>query len=510
MRDYFNKLVQKYMEYRYSGADQMRTEPGVLQENMFKTLLPELRSTEYGFNHVANDIQSYEDFKAALPLVSYEDLADDIHRMMLGERRILCKSDVRYFAKSSGTSNNRSKYIPVTKRYLFQNHIRGNWDAVTFVHRDNSDSKIFSRKNLLMGGSFEAFPENKNVIVGDISAIMVNNIPPVGRPFYTPDFETALIPDWEKKIELMSEICTQESIQILAGVPTWSMVLFDRILEKTKKKNMLEVWPEAIAYFHGGVSFDPYREQFSKYFPGDQIKYYEVYNASEGFFALQDIPGRDDMLLLSNNENFFEFNPLSAHLKGEDACVRIAEVEVGVTYVLVISNKSGLWRYVNGDTIAFSSVSPPRIKIIGRTSQYINAFGEELMVSNTDKALRHCCSKLGCSIKEYTVAPSYLERGKRGYHDWLIEFVEAPQDLNDFAQILDTHLQELNSDYAAKRFKDLALENLKVHTLQPGVFNNWFRSRGKYGGQNKVPRLSNDRKLFEEIMRFSKQELPTY
>jgi len=507
MRDYFNKIVQKYMEYRYSSADLMRSNPSKLQDDMFKTLLPDLSATEYGYKHFAKEINNYTDFKSALPLIQYEDIADDIHRMMMGEKKILCKTNVRYFAKSSGTTNDRSKYIPVTKRYLFQNHIRGNWDAVTFVHNSYSDSKIFSRKNLLMGGSLEVFPANKDVIVGDISAIMVNNIPPVGRPFYTPDFETALIADWEKKIDLMADICTKESVHILAGVPTWSMVLFDRILEKTGKQNMLEVWPEAIAYFHGGVSFDPYRAQFSKYFPGEQINYYEVYNASEGFFALQDIPRRKDMLLLSNNENFFEFNPLSAHLQGKDQCVRIDAVEAGVSYVLVVSNKSGLWRYVNGDTIEFTSVSPPRIKIVGRTSQYINVFGEELMVANTEKALEQCCAELGCSIKEYTVAPKFLEIGKRGYHDWAIEFMRAPENLDRFAKILDTKLQELNSDYAAKRFKDLALENLNVEALAVGSFDNWFRSKGKYGGQNKVPRLSNNRKLYEELVEFSKREI---
>ncbi len=502
MRDIYNKVIQKYMEYRYPQVDKMRTDPMEYQRKILSRIIKEGVDTEYGEKYCAKEIHTYQDFKEAIPLVQYEDLAEDIERMMLGERRILCKSRVKWFAKSSGTTNNRSKYIPVTKKYLFQNHIKGNWDAVTFVHKGFPDSKIFSRKNLLMGGSLEKYEKNPEVTLGDISAIMVTNIPPVGRPFYTPDFKTALIPDWEKKIDLMADICSKESVHIIAGVPTWSMVLFDKILEKTGKRNMLEVWPESIAYFHGGVSFDPYRKQFSKYFPGDQIKYYEVYNSSEGFFGLQDIAGRDDMLLLTNNENFFEFNPLEDYLAGIDNSVNVSEVQTGVTYVIVVSNTSGLWRYVNGDTIQFTSTFPHRIKIMGRTSQCINVFGEELMVSNTDKALEYCCAQTGSEIKEYTVAPKFMEQRERGRHEWLIEFSKAPSDVDAFAENLDRRLQELNSDYAAKRFKGLALENLSITKVPTGVFDEWFRSRGKYGGQNKVPRLSNNRVLYNEILNF--------
>ena len=500
MQDAFNRLIQRYMEYRYPKVDEMRIKPDVLQEKVFRRLLHAGLKTEYGYTHFVHDVKSYEDYKQAFPLRRYEDIAADIKRMMLGEKNVLCRGRVKWFAKSSGTSNSRSKYIPVTKSYLFNNHIRGNWDAVTFVHNSYPDSKIFARKNLLMGGSLQKFADNPKTIVGDISAIMVDNIPAVGRPFYTPDFKTALIDDWEVKIEKMSEICTQDSVHIMAGVPTWSMVLFDKILQKTGAQHMLEVWPEAIAYFHGGVSFEPYREQFSKYFPGNQIQYYEVYNASEGFFGLQDIPGRDDMLLLVNNENFFEFIPIEDYQKGIDSAITLKDIEVGIRYVIVVSNASGLWRYVIGDTIQFTSTYPHRFKIIGRTNQYINAFGEELMVINAEQGLQKTCSLTNAVIREYTVAPKYMEQGKRGSHEWAIEFIQAPDNLAYFEKLLDNTLQELNSDYAAKRSNNLALENLTVKILPKGHFSSWYKLKGKYGGQNKVPRLSNNRIILEELL----------
>ena len=353
-----------------------------------------------------------------------------------------------------------------------------------------------------MGGSIQKYIQNPNVEIGDITGIMIKNIPPIGRPFYSPDFETALISDWDQKIDLMTDICGNADITLAAGVPTWSMVLFDRILQKAGKKNMLEVWPNAMAYVHGGVNFEPYRSTFEQYFPSPVFQFLQGYNASEGYLALQDVFGRDDMLLLVDNENYFEFIPYTSYLKGNMDAIRLEDVSVNINYVILISNASGMWRYVIGDTIKFTSLHPFRVKVTGRTKQFINAFGEELMVENVEAALSSVCKKSNVVITDYTIAPKYMDSNTKGRHEWLVEFYLPPENISDFTIMLDYVLQELNSDYKAKRSGDLALECLHIQALPNGTFEKWYRSKNKYGAQHKVPRLSNDRKLFTELSQF--------
>ncbi|NRA50656.1 MAG: GH3 auxin-responsive promoter family protein, partial [Phaeodactylibacter sp.] len=361
----------------------------------------------------------------------------------------------------------------------------------------------FECKSMIMGGSlfpFEPFPKTT---YGDVSAIMIQNMPAVGRPFFTPDFKTALLHDWEVKLEKLAQIGANEpEMVMIGGVPTWTVVLFRRILELTGKHNMLEVWPKFQGYIHGGVSFTPYRKQFEAFFPSDEISYQEIYNASEGYFAAQDDFSRDDMLLLLNNGVYYEFLPMSEWHKPNPIAVPLHEVQVGKNYALVITTNAGLWRYTPGDTVTFTSTTPYRIKITGRTKQFVNAFGEEVMVENTDQALHVACQQTGAIVSEYTVAPVYFEGNSKGGHQWLVEFEKEPADESKFVRLLDLALQSANSDYEAKRSKNLALEELQLHTLPPGTFHDWMRSKGKFGGQHKVPRLANHRKYVEEILNY--------
>ena len=504
MKSLINKVVYQYLRLRKRKADQMRYDALTLQKKVFKKILSNGKNTKYGYERFIQDVKDYKSFQESIPINTYEDLEPYIKEMMLGAKKVLTADSVKWFAKSSGTTNSKSKYIPVTKPYLFNNHIKGNWDAVTFIYEQMPDAQIFSRKNLLMGGSIEPYHLNPDKIVGDITGIMIKHIPPIGRPFYTPDFDTALMKNWDEKIEKMAHIVMNEDVHLVAGVPTWSIVLFNRILEITGKKNMLEIWPNAFAYVHGGVNFNPYKQQFEKYFPDPSFKFLQGYNASEGYIALQDVFDRDDMLLLCDNENFFEFIPLEDYHKGQYKAISLEDVELGVNYALVMSNSSGLWRYLIGDTISFTSISPPRIQVTGRTKQYINAFGEELMVHNVENALGKTSLKHRVQIKEYTIAPYFLTAKDKGRHDWYIEYIREPENLEQFTSDLDQELQNENSDYEAKRQKDLALTKLCIHVLPKGTFESWYRSKGKFGSQNKVPRLSNDRTVAEEILKINK------
>jgi hypothetical protein len=365
-----------------------------------------------------------------------------------------------------------------------------------------SDASVFQRKNLIMGGSLEPYDANPETMCGDVSAVMLNHLPLVGRPFLTPDLDTALMDNWEIKIERIARQCSQEDVGMFGGVPTWTIILFQRILEITGKDHMLDVWPHAGVYMHGGVGFRPYRQAFAKFLPSPDFVYQEVYNASEGFFAAQDITGSEDMLLLVDNGMYYEFIPEEEWDSDTAIAIPLSEVETGQNYALVISTNSGLWRYTPGDTIIFTSTKPYRIRITGRTQQFINAFGEEVMIDNVEAAITSACETHQVLISEFTVAPVYLDGTHRGAHQWFIEFVKAPADLLKFRKTLDSALQHLNSDYAAKRSGDLALELLQMTVVPTGTFPKWMTHRGKFGGQNKVPRLSNDRRYADDLQRF--------
>ena len=486
------KIMQRYMQY-----------PHQVQREVLSELLKSARYTEFGKTYGFKDIKTPKQFAERVPVQDYEAFKPLIRRMMHGEKDILWDGRVRYFAKSSGTTSAKSKFIPLSRQSLKRCHIRGSWDAMTLMYHNRPDAKIFGSKNMVMGGSISKFAPHPNTEFGDVSGFMIRSIPHVARPFFTPDFETALMAEWEEKLEKLALAAVNTpGVTMIGGVPTWTVVLFRRMLEISGKSNILEVWPNFQAYMHGGVSFTPYREQFKAFLPSEEVSYQEIYNASEGNFAAQYDFDEEGLLLFLNNGIYFEFIPMEEWGQEYPKAIPLAEVETGKHYALVITTNGGLWRYLLGDTISFVATAPYRIKVTGRTKQYVNAFGEEVVVENTDKALAYACEKTGAQVEDYTVAPIYFGQGDRGGHEWLVEFEKQPEDLEKFRDLLDRQLQRLNSDYEAKRYKDIALKKLVIKSLPSGSFHDWLRSKGKYGGQHKVPRLANNRQYVDEILEF--------
>jgi hypothetical protein len=506
MKGLVNKSFSWFFQRRYKYVEKYLNNPHRIQAVELQNLLQAAKNTVYGKKYHFASIKDYNHFSERLPVCDYEDLKPYIRRMMLGERDVLWPGIIEWYSKSSGTTSDKSKYIPVTPKNLKHCHIKGGWDSMTFLYHQHPDLKIFGSKNLVMGGSIAPYHENPKTKIGDVSAIMLNHLPFYTRPFYTPDFETALSPNMEEKINKMAQIVPQEDVTMIGGVPTWVVVLFRKILEQTGKDNILEVWPNLKVYMHGGVSFKPYREQFRQFLPREDFIYQEIYNASEGFFAAQDDMDEDGMALFLDNGMYFEFIPSGEWEKEKPMPIPLEAVEEGKNYAIVISTNSGLWRYVPGDTVMFTSTKPYRIKVTGRTKHFINAFGEEVMVENTDAALAATCRETGAIATEYTVCPVYFNNGSKGGHEWLIEFEKEPSNLESFSIILDNNLKKLNSDYEAKRYKDMALERLQIQILPKGTFFQWLRSKGKFGGQHKIPRLSNHREYVEEILKFRESE----
>jgi hypothetical protein len=502
MKKWFNKGVKLYLKKRYLRIEAIRNDPFILQAQIRNSLLKRASKTEYGRNYGFSKIRTAEEYARALPLTDYEDHKEDIYKMMDGADNILWKGKINWFAKSSGTTSDRSKYIPVSNDFFYKNNVASGWDTMAIAYHEDPECQIFWKKSLIMGGSLSPWKHNARINVGDISAILLHRMPAAGRPFYSPDFKTALIDDWEEKIQLMSELCIQDDIVMFGGVPTWTIVLFKRILEITGAKNMQEVWPNVRYYMHGGVGFDPYVDQFKEFFPDPSFKYFEVYNASEGYFAVQDRKDEKGMLLLLNNDIYYEFITMEELTSENPQTIPLSDVRTDTNYAIVISSSSGLWRYMPGDTVRFTSTRPYRIKVSGRTKHFINVFGEEVMVGNTDKALAETLKSLPAIVSEYTVAPIFMNTNEKGGHLWLIEFEKEPDNLNAFEILLDDNLKKINSDYAAKRHKDMALSCLKIQLVPSGTFHQWMASKGKIGGQNKVPRLFNSRKYVDELLGF--------
>ena len=500
LRSVINQGIKLYLQANYLRMNRYIQDPGKIQDKWFQQLLSKGRLTEFGRLHNFDTLRSYDEFRARVPLSEYNDLKPFISRMMLGEKDVLWPGRIKWFSKSSGTSNDQSKFIPVSAQGFRKGLVRGSWDSCSVHYRHHPDAKIFATKSMVMGGSLERYEAYPKTWIGDVSALMIHNMPGIGRPFYTPDFETAILDDWEEKIEKIARQVIHEDVYMFGGVPTWTIVLFNRMLEITGKDHIMEIWPNVKLYMHGGVGFNPYREQFRQYLPDPDFVYQEVYNASEGYFAVQNDYNSDDMLLLLDNGIFYEFIPKAEWHRSHPQARSIHELQEGEIYSLAITTNSGLWRYLPGDTVEVTSVQPLKIKVSGRTSQFINVFGEEVMIHNTDKALAMTCHEMGVSAQEYTVAPVFLDKNQRGAHEWLIEFDPEPQDMILFAKLLDKNLQKLNSDYKAKRHRSLALTNLKVESLPANTFIRWMEKRGKVGGQHKVPRLSNDRKYVDSIL----------
>jgi hypothetical protein len=501
MRKLINQVFRWYHQQRYKDIQRTVQHPAETQQALLRQLIDATKHTEWGKLYDYRNIRTPEDFAARVPISDYEDLKPYIRRMMHGEKDVLWGGQVRWFSKSSGTTSDKSKFIPVSTQNFKECHIRGTWDTMTLFYHNRPDARQFELKSMVMGGSLSKFESHPRTQIGDVSAIMIQHMPLLGRPFYTPDRKTALLSEWETKLELLAQNAINEpNVVMIGGVPTWTVVLFRRMLELTGKSNILEIWPHFQVYIHGGVSFTPYKKQFEEFFPSPNVSYQEIYNASEGYFAVQNDFSSDDMLLLLNNGVYYEFLPMEEWDKEYPKSVPLWEVKAGKNYAMVISTNSGLWRYTPGDTVTFTSTDPYKIRITGRTKQFVNAFGEEVMVENTDKALAEACEQSNVIVTDYTVAPIYFSGTGKGGHEWLIEFEKPPLDLDQFITTLDTNLQKLNSDYEAKRYRSMALERLRLRPLPLGTFQNWLRSKGKLGGQHKVPRLANHREYVEEIL----------
>ena len=472
--------------------------PHNVQEEWFQRLIREARYTEWGLKYDYSGIKNREQFRERVPINTYDDLKPYIDRIRKGEQNILWNTDIRWFAKSSGTTAGKSKFIPVSTEAIEETHFRGGKDLLSFYCTNYPDTKLFDGKALGLGGSHYINEFDNESFYGDVSAIIIQNLPFWAEFSRTPNMDVALMDQWEEKIEKMAEITSKENVTNLAGVPSWGLILLHRILEKTGKSNILDVWPNFEAIFHGGVNFVPYRNQFEKISsPG--INYIENYNASEGYFGIQDQKNSNELLLMLDYGIYYEFMPISEIEKENPKTLTLEEVETGVNYALIISTNAGLWRYMIGDTIRFTSKNPYRIQITGRTKHFINAFGEELIVENAENALDVACQKTGSIIKEYTAAPVYLGDNQQAAHEWIIEFEKQPENFNFFKEALDNALKAINSDYEAKRYNDLMLQAPIIHSVEQGTFYNWMKKRGKLGGQNKVPRLSNNRVYVDEI-----------
>lgn len=496
----FNKAVKTYLGTRFRRIEHIHSQSAQLQENIRRELLAQAQKTCFAKDYGLDPKMSYEAYHQALTFQTYESLWPYIERMMMGESRVLTPGVTQYFAKSAGTTSGKSKYLPINKEMLNGNLINASWDSMATVYHHRPSAQNFQEKNLILGGSLNQYEPHPSTIVGDVSAIMLHTMPPPGRPFYCPDFETALWADWDKKLDRVAEIACQENIVMFAGVPTWNLVLFNKILEISQKKHLLEVWPNLKTYMHGGVGFEPYRESFKRLIPSEDFDYMEIYNASEGYLAIQDASAEEGLLLLTNHSIYFEFIPIEKIEDENPEIIPLAEVSPGKKYALLLSTVAGLWRYMIGDTVEFVSTNPYRIKIVGRTQQYINVFGEEVMIGNTDQAIAVISKRHNVKVRDYTVAPIYMNSETKGGHQWLIEFEQQPADIHLFSTDLDRYLQEINSDYEAKRYGDMALENLQIVKLRNGLFDQWLRTKGKIGAQIKVPRLSNNRKMVDEIL----------
>ena len=493
-----NSVANWYFKRRWDQLLEDFERADTIQEFTLQTLLHKASGTLYGKEYQFNSIKDYAEFAQNVPLQSYENISPYIERMMLGEDNICWPTPITWFAKSSGTTNNKSKFIPVSIETLETCHFQGGRDALSAYIHQVPESKLFSGKGVLIGGSHSINPLHQNTYYGDLSAVMMKHLPIWVHLFKTPDSSIALMEDWEKKVVEMAKHTLKENVTNISGVPTWTLVLFEKLLELSGKSNIHDIWPNMELYVHGGVHFAPYREQFSRYLPQQPMHYLETYNASEGFFGLQTSFETNALSLMINYGTFYEFIPLN---KGEQAQpIPLWEVVVGENYAVVISNNSGLWRYQLGDTLMFSSVRPYQFSITGRTKLFINAFGEELMIDNADKAMAAACKNSGVSIRDYTAAPVYLDDPENAGHQWLIEFETEPEDPDAFMHALDITLKELNSDYESKRQKNVLLKPPKLVMLPRGTFHKWLEMKGKLGGQHKVPRLWNDRSIVEEVL----------
>jgi hypothetical protein len=488
---------------RLDQIERFKKYPVETQHAILYKLLAKASSTEWGIRNGYSSISSVREYQDRFPVSTYEDIMPYIDRLRSGETNILWPGEIKWFAKSSGTTSSKSKFIPMSREALEDCHYRAAKDIIAIYTSLYPATKIFSGKSLTLGGSHRINQFSNDSLYGDLSAILIENAPFWVEIIRTPKHKIALLEDFEEKLEFITKKCVNENVTNISGVPSWYLVLIKMILAYTGKDNLLEVWPNLEVFFHGGISFAPYREQYWKLIKGSQMHYMETYNASEGFFGIQDDPTRNDMLLMLDLGIFFEFIPADKLHSGSYPVYQLGEVEKDVNYAIVISTNGGLWRYMMGDTIVFTSTNPYRFRISGRTKHFINVFGEEVIVDNAERALQAACSETGAIIVDYTAGPVYMGTASKGSHEWIIEFEKDPSDIQKFTSVLDNTLKEVNSDYEAKRHKDLNLVMPLVKAVPKGTFNNWMKSKNKFGGQHKVPRLSNSREYIEDLYKIA-------
>ncbi|MBQ8501918.1 MAG: GH3 auxin-responsive promoter family protein [Bacteroides sp.] len=498
------KLLNKlYFAPRLKEIGRYADHSDEIQMNVLKRLVRKAANTEWGKKYDYSSIKNYEDFKQRVPIQTYEEVKPYVERLRAGEQNLLWNTDIRWFAKSSGTTNDKSKFIPVSRQALKDTHYKGGQDAVAIYLGQNPNSRFFSGKGLILGGSHAPNLNTNHSLVGDLSAILIENIPSVVNLIRVPSKQTALMEHFEPKMEAIANETIPANVSNLSGVPSWMLVLIKHVLQKTGKQGLEEVWPNLEVFFHGGVAFTPYREQYKEIIRCSKMHYVETYNASEGFFGIQSEPDDLSMLLMIDYGIFYEFIPLEDVGLENPRIYRLEEVEVGKNYAMVISTSSGLWRYMIGDTVKFTRKHPYKFIITGRTKHFINAFGEELIVDNAEKGLAKACAETGAKVLDYSAAPVFMDANAKCRHQWLVEFAQMPDDLQRFARILDDTLKEVNSDYEAKRQNDLALQPLEVIVARPGLFHDWLDRKGKLGGQHKIPRLSNNREYIEEMLQLN-------
>ena len=497
---FINSIISWFLKKRKHQVELFLKYPTDVQNELLMKLLNCAKNTEYGKSYDFDSLTSYTDYANRVPIRTYESFEPLIERCRKGEQNIFWPTHIRWFAKSSGTTNAKSKFIPVSEEAIENCHLKAGKDMLCLYINNNEDAQLFTGKGLRLGGSSAVYEDN-NSYFGDLSAIIIENMPFWADFSSAPKQEVALMSEWETKMEAIIDETIHENITSLVGVPSWMLVLLNRVLEKTGKNNILEVWPNLEVYFHGGVNFNPYREQYKKLIPRKDFRYYETYNASEGFFAIQDRNNSEELLLMLDYGIFYEFIPMSS-FKGENSkAIPLAEVKKDINYAIVITTNGGLWRYLIGDTVKFTSIKPYRIKVTGRTKHHINVFGEELIIENVEEGLKVACLKTNATVKDYTVGPVFMNGNSQGAHEWVIEFEKKPEDLTFFTQTLDNHLKNCNSDYEAKRYNNLTLAMPKVHQARNGLFYDWLKEKGKLGGQHKVPRLSNEREFIEELLK---------
>jgi hypothetical protein len=497
-----NSVISWLMKKRIHQIELFMQYPNEVQNEWLRKLLSSARNTEWGRQYDFKSISTPEQFRNRIPVQDYDTIKGSIDRLRQGEQNVLWPSEIKWFAKSSGTTSDKSKFIPVSQEALEECHFKGGKDLLSIYFNNHLETGLFDGKSIAMGGSHQIMEvNNESYIQGDLSAILIQNLPVWIEFMRTPNLAIALMDEWESKIEMMAEATIQHNVTSISGVPSWTLLLFKRVLEITGKSNLLEVWPDFELFIHGGVNFSPYREQFKNILPSSRVNYLETYNASEGFFGIQDRNLADDMLLMLDYGIYYEFIPVDQVGSSNPVAYSLDQVSLHTNYAMVITTNAGLWRYLIGDTIQFTSCCHYRIKISGRTRNFINAFGEELIIDNAEKALAIACERSHAVVTEYTAAPVYISGQNKGAHEWLIEFEKPPVDLSFFTATLDTALKSLNSDYEAKRYHDMMLEEPRVSIVPAGTFYNWLKWKGKLGGQHKVPRLSNDRKYIDEILK---------